>query len=95
MEEATPQTMLPNTNPRGFPALNAAKADVFLLEGVLYAAPRIPIAGGTTIAEGTPSAPHMISIQYEFCANPVRSTRALNEPIPAMNMSFRPTRSAS
>lgn len=63
IEEATPQTILPNTNPRGLPALKAAKAEVFLLEGVLYAAPRIPIAGGTTMAEGIPSAPHMISIQ--------------------------------
>jgi hypothetical protein len=47
------------------------------------------------MAEGRPRTPHRMTIQNGFCANANSSTKPLKEAIPTMNMTLRPSRSAS
>jgi hypothetical protein len=91
---ATPLRILPKTKPSGLPAPNAEKAIFFRLDGFPYAAPMIPIAGGTTMAVLMPMIPQMTSIQYGFCAKATIKEKALNETMPMMKVAFRPSRSA-
>lgn len=91
---AMPHVILPSTNPTGFPAEKAANAKFFLLLGFPYAAPRIPPAGGTTMAQLMPKTPSTTSIQKGFFEKPTSRTKTAKEPMPARYMNLRPSRSA-
>jgi hypothetical protein len=58
------------TNPTGLPALKHANALFFLFDGTLYAAPRIPTAGGTAAADHNPRRPQKMSRYIALEANP-------------------------
>lgn len=92
---AIPHTMLPTAKPRGLPAEKLANAQFFRCEGTLYAAPRMPMAGGTTMAEARPRTPHRMSIQNGFCAKATIKEHALKQPMPKRKTTLRPSKSAS
>ena len=92
---AMPHKIVPKAKPSGFPDEKAEKATFLRREGDAYAAPRMPMAGGTTMAENRPSTPHTLRSQKGFCAKASSSENALNRPSPATNMGLRPSRSAS
>lgn len=90
-----PMMILPSPNPTGLPALKHANAQFFRFDGSEYAAPSIPIAGGTMTAEKRPRKPHKMFIQNGFRENPSMRLLALKPTIPAMKKALRPRRSVS
>ena len=92
---ATPDKMDPATKPMGFPALKHAKALFFLWEGRSYAAPRIPIAGGTVAAAQSPINPQKTSIYMAFVAKPAIRAETANAPMENIKRLRRPKVSAT
>lgn len=87
--------ILPATVPSDLPEVKAENTTFLRLLGLLYAAPSIPPAGGTIIAEEIPRTPRTTSIQKGFCAKPTSSTKTAYEPMPVRNIILLPSRSDS
>lgn len=91
---AMPDEILPTTNPTGFPALKQANAMFLRRDGVLYAAPKMPIAGGTEAADQRPRIPLKISRYMAFVAKPVIKFDSAKAPMLEIKMPRRPKVSA-
>jgi hypothetical protein len=86
---------VPRTAPRGFPALKHANAAFFLFDGLSYAAPRMPTAGGTAPADQRPSRPVKTSRYRALVAKPPIKLETAKAPKLKIRRERRPKVSAT
>ena len=90
MQKYSPPKIVPKTYPSGLPAEKQAKAAFFLLLGFSYAAPNMPAAGGTALADIKPITPVNTSRLIGLFAKPAASAKTANKKREPTNNDLRP-----
>jgi hypothetical protein len=90
---ATPDEMLPTTNPSGLPQPKAP-ITIFLRRPGRYVVKRIPTAGGEIAAVPRPKNPRRISSAIPCGAKAVMRAKMLRKTKPKISWALRPKRSA-